>query len=144
MVRFSAWSLLRTRLRWRVAEQWRSPEPRDAYDVVIVGRGGHGLATAYYLASEHGGETSPCWTRDGWAAAIPGGTRRSSARTICGRERGDLRTCVEVVGGFVSALNYNVMYSPRGVIMLAHNHHDVQVFRRHVHANRLQGSTTNG
>ena len=37
------------------------------------------------------------------------------------------------------ALNYNVMYSPRGVMMLAHNHHDVQVFRRHVHANRLQG-----
>src|SRR6202011_1217230 len=36
-------------------------------------------------------------------------------------------------------LNYNVMYSPRGVMMLAHNHHDVQVFKRHVHANRLQG-----
>jgi len=43
------------------------------------------------------------------------------------------------VEGLSQALNYNVMYSPRGVIMLAHNHHDVQVFRRHVHANRLQG-----
>ena len=41
--------------------------------------------------------------------------------------------------GLAQELNYNVMYSPRGVMMLAHNHHDVQVFRRHVHANRLQG-----
>ena len=41
--------------------------------------------------------------------------------------------------GLSQALNYNVMYSPRGVLMLAHNHHDVRVFRRHVHANRLQG-----
>ncbi len=41
--------------------------------------------------------------------------------------------------GLSQALNYNVMYSPRGVMMLAHNVHDVQVFKRHVHANRLQG-----
>ena len=41
--------------------------------------------------------------------------------------------------GLAQALNYNVMYSPRGVLMLAHTHHDVQVFKRHVHANRLQG-----
>src|SRR5258708_19344848 len=54
-LRFSVYSLLRHALggtAW--PEQWRSPEPRAAYDVVIVGAGGHGLATAYYLAKEHG------------------------------------------------------------------------------------------
>ena len=52
--RFSLWSLLRRAFDGAWPEQWRSPEPRDAYDVVIIGAGGHGLATAFYLASEHG------------------------------------------------------------------------------------------
>jgi alkyl hydroperoxide reductase subunit AhpF len=54
-LRFSIYTLMRQALggsAW--PEQWRSPEPRSAYDVVIVGAGGHGLATAYYLAKEHG------------------------------------------------------------------------------------------
>jgi sarcosine oxidase subunit beta len=54
-LRFSFATLLRhafTGNTW--PEQWRSPEPKSAYDVVVVGAGGHGLATAYYLATEHG------------------------------------------------------------------------------------------
>jgi sarcosine oxidase subunit beta len=48
------------------------------------------------------------------------------------------------VGGLSQELNYNVMYSPRGVLMLAHNVHDVQVAKRHIHANTPTASTTNG
>ena len=54
--RFNAWALFRNALSYHQnwEQQWRSPEPLDAYDVIIVGGGGHGLATAYYLAKEHG------------------------------------------------------------------------------------------
>ena len=56
MTRYSAWTLLREGLRghrgWTAA--WRSPEPKPTYDAVIVGGGGHGLATAYFLARNHG------------------------------------------------------------------------------------------
>ena len=56
-----------------------------------------------------------------------------------GGVRSDLRARAETLGDLSQELNYNVMYSPRGVMMLAHNTHDVQVFKRHVHANRLAG-----
>lgn len=54
--RYSIWSLLRNGLSYHEGwqRQWRSPEPKRAYDAIVVGAGGHGLATAYYLAKEHG------------------------------------------------------------------------------------------
>ena len=121
-------------------EQWRNPEPKRSYDAVIIGAGGHGLATAYYLAKEHGLAMSRCWRRAGSAAATPGATPRSSAPTTCGRNSAALyEHALKLWEGLSQELNYNVMYSPRGVLMLAHNTHDVQVGKRHVHANRLAG-----
>ena len=84
MQRYSIFSLAINALtghkNWQAA--WRSPEPKPAYDVVIVGAGGHGLATAYYLAKEHGITNVAVIERAGWAAATPAATRRSSAPII--------------------------------------------------------------
>ena len=80
MQRYSIFSLARNALtghrNWQAA--WRSPEPKPAYDVVIVGAGGHGLATAYYLAKEHG-ITNVAVLERGWLGG--GNTGRNT--TIC-------------------------------------------------------------
>ncbi len=121
-------------------EQWRSPEQRAAYDVVIIGAGGHGLATAYYLAREHGIRNVAVLER-GW---LGGGNTGRNTTIIRSNYLWDASAALyehalKLWEGLAQELNYNVMYSPRGVMMLAHSVHDVQVFRRHVHANRLNG-----
>ena len=140
-MRFSFATLLRqafTGNAW--PEQWRSPEPRPSYDVVIVGAGGHGLATAYYLAAEHGIRNVAVLEK-GW---LGGGNTGRNTTIIRSNYLQDASAALyehalKLWEGLAQALNYNVMYSPRGVLMLAHNEHDVRVFRRHVHANRLAG-----
>ena len=122
------------------ARQWRDAQPKAAYDVVIVGAGGHGLATATYLAREHGIRDIAVLDK-GWLGG--GNTGRNTTIIRSNYLRPESAALYEhalkLWEGLSQALNYNVMYSARGVLMLAHNHHDVMVFRRHVHANRLQG-----
>jgi sarcosine oxidase subunit beta len=121
-------------------EQWRSPEPRVAYDVVIVGAGGHGLATAYYLAKEHGVRNVAVLER-GWLGGGNTGRNTTIIRSnyLWDESAALYEHALKLWEGLSQELNYNVMYSPRGVMMLAHSVHDVQVSRRHVHANRLNG-----
>jgi sarcosine oxidase subunit beta len=141
-VRFSAFSLLRNALSGNRSwpEQWRSPDPKSAYDVVIVGAGGHGLATAYYLAKEHG-VRNVAVVEKGWLGGGNTGRNTTIVRSnyLWEESQGLYEHAMKLWEGLSQDLNYNVMYSPRGVMMLAHNIHDVQVFKRHVHANRLQG-----
>jgi sarcosine oxidase subunit beta len=120
--------------------QWRNPEPKASYDVVIVGAGGHGLATAYYLASEHG-ITNVAVVEKGWLGGGNTGRNTTIIRSnyLYEESAGIYEHAMKLWEGLSQALNYNVMYSQRGVLMLAHNHHDVQSFKRHVYANRLQG-----
>jgi len=120
--------------------QWRSPEPKSAYDAVIVGAGGHGLATAYYLAKEHG-LANIAVLEKGWLGGGNTGRNTTIIRSnyLWEESQGLYEHALKLWEGLSQELNYNVMYSPRGVMMLAHNTHDVQVFRRHVHANRLNG-----
>ena len=142
MQHYSAFSLLRHAFAghagWR--PQWRHPEPKAAYDAMIVGGGGHGLATAYYLASQHGMRDIAVLER-GW---IGGGNTGRNTTIIRSNYLFDESAALydhalKLWEGLSRALNYNVMFSPRGVMVLAHTHHDVLVAKRHVHANRANG-----
>ena len=121
-------------------EQWRSPEPKSTYDAIIIGAGGHGLATAYYMAKEHG-LTRIAVLEKGWLGGGNPGRNTTIVRSNYLWEESEAiyEHAMKLREGLSHDLNYNVMYSPRGVMMLAHNIHDVQVFKRHVHANRLAG-----
>ena len=140
--RFSGLSLLWQSLGkhrgWR--EQWRRAEPKAEYDAVIIGGGGHGLGTAYYLAAEHG-LTRIAVVEKGW---IGGGNTGRNTTIIRSNYLFDESArlydhSVKMWEDLSQALNYNVMFSPRGVMMLAHTVHDVQVAQRHIHANRCNG-----
>ena len=121
-------------------EQWRHAEPKAAYDAVIVGGGGHGLATAYYMAAEHGMRNIAV-VEKGWIGGGNTGRNTTIIRSNYLWEESEAlyNHSMNLWQDLSQVLNYNVMYSPRGCMMLAHNIHDVQVFKRHVHANRLAG-----
>jgi sarcosine oxidase subunit beta len=139
---FSGFSLLKGGLtghrHWRA--QWRSPDPRPAYDAVIVGAGGHGLATAYYLAREHG-LASVAVLEKGWLGGGNTGRNTTIIRSnyLFSESASLYDHALTIWEGLTRELNYNLMFSQRGVMMLCHTAHDVQVFRRHVHANRAAG-----
>ena len=120
--------------------QWRNPAPKPAYDIVIVGAGGHGLATAYYLAAVHG-ITNVAVLDKGW---LGGGNTGRNTTIIRSNYLNDesaaiYEHAVKLWEGLSQELNYNVMFSQRGVLMLAHNVHDAQSFKRHIYSNRLNG-----
>ncbi len=121
-------------------EQWPDAAPKAAYDAIIVGGGGHGLAAAYYLARKYGIRNVAVLEK-GW---IGGGNTGRNTTIIRSNYLYDESAhlydhAVKLWDGLSKELNYNVMYSKRGVMMLAHNVHDVQSFKRHIHANRLNG-----
>ena len=123
--------------------QWPDAQPKAAYDVVIVGAGGHGLGAAYYLAKEHG-ITNVAVIEKGW---LGGGNTGRNTTIIRSNYLQDpsaalyekARSLYETLS---QDLNYTVMFSPRGLLMLAQTHHEVRGYLRTVHANNLQGVTT--
>jgi sarcosine oxidase subunit beta len=140
MSKYSFWSLLRHGAGRAWHRQWRDAQPRASYDVVIVGAGGHGLATAYYLARTFGIRDVAVLDK-GWLGGGNTGRNTTIIRSnyLQPESAALYDHALKLWEGLAQELNYNVMYSPRGVLMLAHTHHDVAVFRRHVHANRVQG-----
>ncbi|WP_460273587.1 sarcosine oxidase subunit beta family protein [Celeribacter sp. ULVN23_4] len=142
MTRFNALSLVKNALTGQKGwtEQWPDSQPKDEYDVVIVGAGGHGLGTAYYLAKEHG-ITNVAVIDKGWLGGGNTGRNTTIIRSnyLYDESARMFDHAVDLWQDLSQELNYNVMYSNRGCLMLAHNVHDVQSFKRHIHANRLNG-----
>ena len=142
MQKFSAWSLLKEAFGghqgWKT--QWRRAEPKAEYDAVIIGGGGHGLGTAYYLAAEHG-LTNIAVIEKGWIGGGNTGRNTTIIRSnYLFNESAHLYDhSLKMWKDLSQVLNYNTMFSPRGVMMLAHTVHDTQVIKRHVHANRGNG-----
>jgi len=124
--------------KWEPA--WRQLEPKAAYDVIIVGGGGHGLATAYYLAKEHGIRDVAVIER-GWIGGGNTGRNTTIVRSNYLWDQSALlyEHALKLWEGLSQELNYNVMFSQRGVMNLAHNQHDLRELSRRINANRLNG-----
>lgn len=142
MARYSAFSLLKNAFShhegWQPA--WRKAEPRESYDVVIIGGGGHGLATAYYLAKEHGITNVAVLERGPIGMGNTGRNTTIVRSNYLWDESAALyEKALTLWENLSQDLNYNVMFSQRGVLNLAHNHHDVIEAQRRVHALRLNG-----
>ncbi len=119
---------------------WRTPDPKPSYDVVIVGAGGHGLATAYYLAKNHGIANVAVLER-GWLA---GGNMARNTTIIRSNYLWDESAAIyehalKLCETLPQELDYDLLFSQRGVLNLAHTLQDVREGMRRVNANRLNG-----
>jgi sarcosine oxidase subunit beta len=119
---------------------WRWPDPRSSYEVVIVGAGGHGLATAYYLAREHG-ITDVAVLEKGWLAGgnITRNTTVIRSNYLWDESAAIYEHSLKLWEGLAAELDYDLLFDQRGVLNLAHSLQDVRDSVRRVGANRLNG-----
>ena len=119
---------------------WRDPSPKQSYDTVIVGGGGHGLATAYYLAKVHGVQDVAV-VEKGYLGGGNTGRNTTIVRSNYLRDEAAhlYDFALKMWPGLSQDLNFNVMFSPRGVLSLGHTLHDMREIERRVNANRLNG-----
>ena len=141
-MRYSALSLFRETLTGHKGwtPQWRFATPKKRYDIIIVGGGGHGLATAYYLAAKYGLRDVAVLERN-WIGGGNTGRNTTVIRSnyLFDQSAALYNHALTLWTGLAQELNYNVMFSPRGVMLLAHTLHDVHITKRHVYSNRLNG-----
>jgi sarcosine oxidase subunit beta len=142
MTRYSIFSIARNAMNYHKDwdRAWRSPQPKPSYDAVIIGGGGHGLATAYYLAKEHK-MNNIALLEKGW---LGGGNTGRNTTVIRSNYLQDASIAIyelsrSLYEGLSREVNYNVMFSPRGLIMLCQTEHEFRALKRTSHANRLAG-----
>ena len=141
-MRYSALEILKQGLTgnkgWRPA--WRSPEPKSAYDIIIIGGGGHGLATAYYLAAKHG-LTNIAVLEKGYLGGGNVGRNTTIVRANYGLPGNSefYSHSLKLWEGLESELNYNVMHSQRGIINLFHSDGQRDAYARRGNAIINQG-----
>jgi len=145
MRRYSVFAVAREAARYHTGwgRAWASPEPKKRYDVIIVGAGGHGLATAYYLGKNFG-ITNVAVLEKGW---LGGGNTGRNTTIIRSNYLQDPSAAIyekarSLYETLSQELNYNVMFSPRGVMMLAQTEHERRGYERTAQANALQGVET--
>jgi methylglutamate dehydrogenase subunit A len=140
-MRYSLFSLLKNSLsghkNWTPA--WREPEPKKSYDVVIVG-GGHGLATAYYLAKEHD-ISNVAVVEKGWLGSGNIGRNTTIIRSnyMLPENNPFYEWSMKLWEGFEQDLNFNAMVSQRGVLNLCHSDAQYDAFARRGNAMRIDG-----
>ena len=119
---------------------WRAPEPKPRYDIVVIGGGGHGLATAYNLAKYHGVKSVAVLER-GWIGG--GNTGRNTTIVRSNYRQPQLQRMLEyslkLWEGMTDELNYNVMFSQRGAVFLGHSDSDMTQLAQRGDALRAQG-----
>ncbi|MBV8853762.1 MAG: FAD-dependent oxidoreductase, partial [Sinobacteraceae bacterium] len=130
--RYSAWALARHAVTgdpWPRA--WRAASPKKSYDVVIVGGGGHGLATAYYLASRHGVRNVAVVERSYIGSGNVGrNTTLVRSNYLIDGNTQFFEHSLKLWEGLSHELNYNIMLSQRGQIVLAHGPGQLDVLAR--------------
>lgn len=140
--RYSVLSLIRNALSYHDgwAQAWRSPTPKEAYDVIIVGGGGHGLASAYYLAKNHG-ITNVAVLEKGWLGGGNTGRNTTVVRSnyLYPESARFYELSLQLYEGLSRDLNYNVMLSQRGLINLGFSRHEMDLFGRWSNALQLNG-----
>jgi len=139
---YSFWSLLQQGFKRQEGwdQAWRSPEPKASYDVIIVGAGGHGLATAYYLAREHGVKNIAVLEK----GYLGGGNTARNTTIVRSNYLWDeaamlYEHSLKLWEGLSQEINFNVMFSQRGVFNLGHTLQDMRDIERRVNANHVQG-----
>ena len=143
MKRYSIFSILRNAMTyhdgWESA--WRSPELRPEYDVIIIGGGGHGLATAHYLAEDHG-LTNVAVVEKGWLGCGNTGRNTMTIRSNHLREASIpfFDKSIELWEQLSQELNYNIMFSQRGTLRLIQGTRDARAETRRMHTMHVYGA----
>jgi sarcosine oxidase subunit beta len=141
-MRYSGWQVIKQGLSgnrgWKPA--WRDPAPKAEYDVVIIGGGGHGLATAYYLAKEHG-LTNIAVLEKGYLGGGNVGRNTTIVRANYGLEGNSqfYSHSLKLWEGLEQDLNYNVMHSQRGIVNLFHSDGQRDAYARRGNMMMAQG-----
>src|SRR5215469_16209583 len=133
-----AWQALRGNRGWQNA--WHSAKPKHGYQVVIIGGGGHGLDTAYYLAKRHGIRNVAVLERGAIGLGNSGrNTQVVRSNYFYPASCAFYNHSLKLYEGLGSELNFNVMLSQRGVLNLGHSEHDMELLRRWCNAILMSG-----